>query len=205
MNDLSQAYRQAGLIRGQYPYSLIVDDVHKLSNSASTEWQWIAQIPGDLSRVHTHEFSIANLDPARDIVLKEPASTGTRKLLVRLLNAEGSQPGGLAEFNEFEGNLSGGLTTWRLIIRRIAARPRFRIMLYPFEDGQPIPRYSISGNGSIVLEWSNNLKDTINFHPTSQTVGGVDVEITGIEITRSGNTKVIDTREQNTMPMDIRW
>jgi hypothetical protein len=204
VNDLSQAYRQAGLIRGQYPYALIVDDLHKLTNSADTEWQWLAQLPQDLSLVPASDYSNANLDPARDIVFKEPDSTGSRKLLVRILNAEGSQPEGLAEYKEFTGNLSGGLNAWRLIIRRVAERPRFRIMLYPFEDGQPVPSYSASGT-DVTLKWSGNEKDTIKFHPSTQSVGGIDVEITGIEITRPGNVKVIDTRDQIAVPMDIRW
>ena len=150
------------------------------------------------------DYSDPNLDPARDIVFQEPLSTGNRKLLVRILNAEGSQPEGLAEFKEFAGNLSGGLTAWRLIIRRVAERPRFRIMMYPYEDGQPIPRYSIAGNGAITLTWSSNLKDKIQFHQSTQTVGGIDVELTGIEITRSGNVKVVDTRNEVATPMDIR-
>lgn len=205
VNDMSQVYRQAGLIRGQYPYQLIVDDLHKISNSAATEYQWIAQLPGDLTRVQPTDFRDPNLDPSRDIVFREPASTGNRKLLVRIFNAEGAQPNGLAEFTEFEGALSGGLSAWRLIVRRVAERPRFRIMLYPFRDGDPVPECLTSGSASVALRWPNHLQDEISFHQLTRSVGGVDVEVTGIEITRSDGTALIDTRDHDATPMSIKW
>jgi hypothetical protein len=96
-------------------------------------------------------------------------------------------------------------TSWRLAIKRVAARPRFRVMLYPFDDSRPVPGYKVKNDGSIQLKFANGSgnTDTIKFHTETRTVGGMDVEMTGIEVSRSGNVDVIDTRNQAS-PMEIR-
>ena len=89
---MRQVYRLAGMVRGAFPYALIVDDLEKAFGDAN--YKWIAQIQEDLVLLPPADYP-AGLDAIRDIVFQEPWQP-----FIRILNAEGSTPKGLFEFNE---------------------------------------------------------------------------------------------------------
>jgi len=189
------------MIRGDYPYALIVDDIRKKAGEQHN-YQWLAQIPEDLTRMPESQFS-GNLNAATDVVLMEPAETGNRRMLVRIIKAEDSGNNNLADFKE---DITYHLwnhdrVAKRLVIERLAEAPNYRVMLYPYREGDAIPKQITQSNGHIVQEWPGQ-RDTLVFEPSTQTVGGQEVNITGFRLFRSGET-LIDTRGQ-VVPISVR-
>ena len=195
VNDMKQVYRLAGLVRGTYPYTLVVDDLEKLTGGASTNYKSIYQIPEDLTLLPKTNYPI-NADPVRDVILQEPAKTGNRRLLIRILNAEGSQPSGLFSFNETISYFEFGANriAKRFIIERVAQKPRFRVMMYPYVEGDAIPQHIVESSGNLVAQWPDQ-RDTFVFVPQISTVGGETVEITGLVVWRGGQA-LIDTQNK---------
>lgn len=200
-NVMNQAYRLAGVVRGTYPYVMIVDDVRKAAGETHN-YQWLAQIPEDLTLMPPADYS-GNLNVATDIVLQEPEVTGQRRLLVRILNAEGTQANGLAQLREDITYYLWGLDriAKRLVIERNTEAPDYRVLLYPYTEGDPIPKHIVQANGHIVAEWPGQ-RDTLVFEPYTKAVGGQSVGITGFRIFRSGET-LVDTRGL-VIPMEKR-
>jgi len=193
-------YRTAGMVRGNYSYALIADDVCKRVGQTHN-YKWIAQVPEDLTLMPTSSYS-GNLDPVRDLVLMEPAATGTRRLLVRVLNAEGAQVGGLGYLLDKQSNKlwDNNKTARRLVIERNAERPRFRVLLYPYLEGEPIPSHAASGTTyTIGLPGQS---DTAQFQTETRSVGGTSVQMSGMLLQRSGAT-LADTRNKIT-PIEVR-
>ena len=191
----------AGVVRGDYPYALIVDDIRKKVGEQHS-YQWLAQIPEDLTRMPKTQFS-GNLNAVTDVVLMEPATTGNRRLLVRIINAEGSTSDDLASFKEDITYYLWGQdrAAKRLVIERLAEAPNYRVLLYPYREGDVIPEQVVQSNGHIVQEWPGQ-RDTLVFEPVSQMVGGQMVNITGFRLFRSGET-LVDTRNQ-VIPIEVR-
>ena len=202
VNNLRQMYRLAGLVRGNYPYVIIADDVSKVDESL-VNYQWIAQIPEDLTLIPASQYS-GNLDASRDLVLQEPAETGNRRLLVRVLNAEGTPLHGVGRLREDISYYLWGQdrVAKRLEVERRASEPRFRIMLYPYTEGDPIPQHEYNAStGHIRANWPGQ-NDTLVFEPYTKQVADQTVEITGFRIFRSGAT-LVDTRQQ-VEPLTVR-
>ena len=202
VNNLRQVYRLAGLVRGNYPYVVVADDVSKVGESLAN-YQWIAQIPEDLTLMPTSQYS-GNLDASRDLVLQEPAATGNRRLLIRVLNAEGTPLHGVGRLREDISYYMWGQdrVAKRLEIERRASEPRFRVMLYPYTEGDAIPQHVYNAStGHIQANWPGQ-NDTLVFEPYNKQVADQTVEITGFRIFRSGTT-LIDTRQQ-VEPLTVR-
>ncbi len=202
VNNLRQMYRLAGLVRGDYPYVVIADDVSKVDESL-VNYQWIAQIPEDLTLMPASQYS-GNLDASRDLVLQEPAATGNRRLLIRVLNAEGTPLHGVGRLREDISYYMWGQdrAAKRLEIERRASEPRFRIMLYPYTEGDAIPQHvENASTGHIQANWPGQ-RDTLVFEPYDKQVADQTVEITGFRIFRSGTT-LVDTRQQ-VEPLTVR-
>ncbi len=212
-NPMRQVYRTIGLVRGAKPYALVVDDVRK--DDATHSYRWVASIPKDLILVSGASLP-AGANPATDLVLQEPAATGNRRLLVRILNASGTpalgtaysinpNPGKVLNFsNPVEGSafaytqtVSNTATSesWkRLVIERAnVVAPDFRILLFPFRNGDALPTSDLIGNTLTVTLGSQN--DTFSFAPRSANVGGQNVTMNEFTLSRGGTT-LLDYRNQ---------
>jgi len=208
VNDLSQYYRQAGLVRGDHSYLLVVDDLHKITGGLETEYEWMAQIAQDLVEMDPADFHHPNLNAAMDFVLREQAtapagaegiSLGTRRLLFRVLSAEGSQPDGLASIIQD----SYGKVANRLVVKRKSERPRFRILMYPYIEGDDIPSLTSSG-ATHTLQWSSGQVDTIAFNLSTKSVANMNVEFTEILLKRDGEV-LVETKVEDSDLVPFRW
>lgn len=198
-NPMRQVYRTIGLVRGEKPYVLVIDDVRK--DDATRTYKWFASIPEDLTIV-TGSSLPAGADPLTDVVLQEPTATGNRRLLVRILNANGtpvlgSAPSVLGTSLAYTETINSPTTTedWkRLVIERSGTvAPDFRVLLFPFRSGDALPVTGFSGNSLTVTLGSQS--DVFAFSPRSATVAGQTVTMSEFTLNRNDST-LLDYRNQ---------
>ncbi len=149
---MEKVYRTVAMARGDNPFLLVVDDVKK--DAQVHNYKWLAQLPPDLSI----ESTDVNLDPTdyrMDITLQE--ASGTRKMLVRVLENKGynaaNPPGYLDQFTNFRGNVCD-----RLVIEGDAVSPDFKVLLYPYDTGDPLP---VTSFDAVSGDWTVNIGATI--------------------------------------------
>ena len=86
VNNVEKAIRTTAMVKGSAPFVLIVDD---LKNDESIhDYKWLAQIARDLS-IEEMVINLENDNYRNDVILKEPAALGNRRLLVRILENTG--------------------------------------------------------------------------------------------------------------------
>ncbi len=171
-NPMERVIRTVGMVRGNNPFMLVVDDVEK--DDAVHNYKWVAQVANDL----TIESNTVNLDDCRyqnDIILKEPDATGNRRLLVRILNNEnytGATPNGYLEDLEYYDFFSGNqynpnppFFRHRLVVESNSIAPDFRVLLYPHYNGDELPETSWNATrDSLVVRFPDE-EQLIAFNP----------------------------------------
>ncbi len=130
-NPMQKVYRGLSMMRGNYPFVLIVDDVQK--DNAVHNYKWLEQMALDLS-IESTDVNLVDCDYRCDVIMKEP--TGNRKLLVRFLNMDGYTGGPPAYLDTI---VHSGMTKQRLIAEVNTISPDFKVLLYPYVDGDPMP------------------------------------------------------------------
>lgn len=175
---MDYAFRTAGLVRGNHPYALILDDYRKdpkgAAGAAETlhayDWHFILQ----------PDLSIESQDASR-IILKE--ADGPRRLLIQALEIEGGTP--LLGYIEDYPGYGWSTRTFervhgkRLIIPSFSAEPRFKFFLYPYRAGDSLPEIQSDGRQARLI-WEDQT-DTIHF---DQHANG----LTQVQISRDGAT-----------------
>ena len=156
-NPMQKVVRNIGLIRGNKPMVLVVDDIQK--DNSVHKYEWLGQMARDLTIDH-YDVNLTDNNYKCDIIFKEPAATGNRRLLVRVLQNEGytgSTPPGIMDTivytNYFNGTPFNPNPPWvrpRLIIESNSVSPNFKVLLFPYVDGDVLP----------VTNW-NATKDTL--------------------------------------------
>ena len=139
-NPVRYAYRTCGLVRGKHPYVLVVDDV--LKDDAAHLFTWLMQVPDDVTLMETTPGRGAR-EHVVDLILGDDDG---RRLLVRVL-AAGANPSE-AKLTRTEARLEtlekttrrGTSKHRRLVLPLRAVAGRYRVMLYPFRKGDPLPR-----------------------------------------------------------------
>jgi len=212
-NPMRQVFRTIGLVRGAKPYALVIDDVRK--DDATHSYRWVASIPKDLILVQGASLP-AGADPATDLVLEEPAATGNRRLLLRVLNASGTPVAGTpfttnpnpGKTLDFSGPVEGGAfaytqtisnaatnESWKRIVieRSGTVAPDFRILMVPFRSGDALPVTSL--NSGVLTVANGSQTDTFTFSPRTADVAGQTVTMSEFTMTRDG-TAVLDYRNQ---------
>ncbi len=130
---MQKVFRTVALIPTAKPYVLIADDVQK--DNSVNNYKWLGQIAKDLS-ISSTVVSLVDSNYRNDIILSEPAGTGSRKLLVRVLNNTGAInpaiPGITDSFNI--------LSPKRLILESNSVDPKFKIMLFAYNTGDALPK-----------------------------------------------------------------
>ncbi len=196
-NPMQQVYRTIGLVRGTKPYVLIVDDIRK-DNTART-YKWFASVAEDLT-ILTGAALPSGANAATDVILSEPAGTGDRRLLVRILRADGTPvqaAGSTGSALAYLETVTSPNTTenWnRLVIERAATvTPQYRILLFPFRAGETLPTTNLSGNTLTVILGAQ--ADTFAFTPRTATVAGQTVTMNEFTLQRNGTT-LVDYRNQ---------
>ena len=161
-DPVQKAFRTAALRRnGSHDYALIVDDIQK--DGSSHQYDWLMQVADDL------EVKSKN---GNSIVLGSADTKDNRRLLVQMIGVSG---GGSWIFENYEvkrtpetGDTSsfGMGNRLRYSVRTVA--PEFKVLLYPFREGEALPQ--VSANGPLELRWADQKDDyTLTMLPTGRT------------------------------------
>lgn len=150
-NPVQRAFRSAALVRGARPYVLVVDDVKK--DEQERAYAWHLQLAPDVELGSVQD---------RDIILRE--KTGDRRLLVRVLGADGFEGAVVERYTiatdkrtkePVEGN--------RLLVKAKSAGPGFKVILYPFREGEALPASRWTEENKRLEFSSGDTTDTIEF------------------------------------------
>jgi len=151
-NPVEYAYRTAGIVRGEHPYAIVVDDIKKDSQKHIYEWQM--QIPDG---VFVHSWwkmpkgltVLAREEDKTEKGLKE----GAPQLAVLILDCydEKLEPQGVMFPMEIRKQLF--TNTERLVITSRGVEPNFKIALVPFRHGGPVPTATHT-DGAVTITWT---------------------------------------------------
>lgn len=174
VNDVKKAFRTTGLVRGKHPYALIIDDIEQGDGKAHL-YHWIMQAPDDVEiigmmirdpEIKSEKNALdgyrgADYGFVRDIILGDKEG---RRLLVRVLEnclemqTQGErkydpslyqQPGVLETYLK---NMRWGRAGKRLVIPSQSIEPKFKILLYPFREGEALP----------ITEWNSPKREVLS-------------------------------------------
>ena len=165
-NPVLKSFRTAGLVRGPRPYVLVVDDAQR--DAAPTRYDWNLSLPEDVVEVKGAKGMAAD----GDVILAGKASleadgsikTGEPAFLVRVLSCKGKRQPAAVGLRE----------NWNLLtIRTVASSPDFKVLLYAFKAGDPLPKTVWDTKRTAVSVSFPEQKDVITFTPSS--AGKTDV------------------------------
>jgi hypothetical protein len=189
---VQRATRTAGLIRGPHPYALIVDDIQKDDAAHDYTWYMTTEYDVQIARLehkNAHEMDIVltGSDPkqARDeakqplpakLADDAPVPQGQPMLLVRFLNindghgdAAGSaehEPTILETAPPASSKMHQGKPIRHLAVTAHAVSPDFRVLLYPYHQGDALPETSKAADGTLTVSLPNQT-DQISFASVS--------------------------------------
>ena len=169
-NTVQKAFRTALLARGSHPYVLIADELRK--DDQAHDYTWYMQLANEVA-----PESVKGMDT----VLGDPKNSD--RLLVRVLRADGFENARQAAYtigiNEKTGVAIPGN---RLIISAKSVEPHFRILLYPFHEGEPLPESTWSADQTkLTLEWQDQ-HDDLHFSPSQSGALQTTLERGGAEL-----------------------
>ena len=195
-NPMQRVFRTVGLVRGEKPYSFVVDDVKK--DDATHLYQWAAMLNGGVWRANVSGLAKNQIalafregDPKLDSAETKPAITpqpGEPLLLVTALgmNDSGNDSLPLLQVARVEGpkDKTGKPQFFdRLVVNQRAAESNFRVLLLPVRAGEKYPEVSATANRAVV-NW-NGQRDEILFASDEQQRTHVSVSRDGKKILES--------------------
>ncbi len=155
-----KSFRTAGLVRGPRPYVLVVDDAQR--DAMPARYDWNLSLAEDVVEVKGARGMAAD----GDVILAGKASlaadgslkAGEPAFLVRVLSCEGKR----------QPVVIGQREKWNLLsLRTIASSPDFKVILYAFRAGDPLPKTVWDAKRTAVSVSFPEQKDVINFTPSS--------------------------------------
>ncbi|HAI84623.1 MAG TPA: hypothetical protein DCL43_13235, partial [Chitinophagaceae bacterium] len=148
-NTMQQAYRTVHVAKGKYPYVLVFDDAKKDEQEHQFDFNLSVPIDAELVEAITPEIVFQNSEPSlnrmSDIILSKgpvlrDATTGKAILkkgqplcLIRVLWRNTTYGFPVPRLEKFQGY---SLVT----IPAKSVSPEFRILIYPYQHGDPIPQ-----------------------------------------------------------------
>ncbi len=146
-NPVEKAFRTAALVRGENPYVLLIDDIRK--DDAVRLYEWAMFLPEDVELLRSGPQWVvlgAKELPADPKAPKDAKrQPDNRRLLVQIVEVDVPvENEGLAirleatpiQNEAFKG---GSKLRNRLVIPARTSEPRYKILLYPHREGDPLP------------------------------------------------------------------
>lgn len=160
-NPVEKAFRSAGIVRGEHPYALIVDDIRKDDQVRVYDWQM--QLPDGVTTTSWWKMpeGLIVLARAEDMGKREP-NKGAPCLAVLVLEMRSDFKGDARVAFPPEIREQLITNTKRLVISTKAVEPDFKIALVPFRFGEPIPSAEME-DGKATITWAstdNRSKET---------------------------------------------
>ncbi|WP_297508569.1 hypothetical protein [uncultured Caulobacter sp.] len=171
-NPVRRAFRSVAMVRGASPFVMIADDIQKDDRERLYEWRMA--VPNDVE-IHSIKGGDVILGPVSDKrdrtrrgdggykdVGAPTAAKGTPMLLVRVIDmAKPAVPEESPNINlqtleylktddthQFAGRSFG--VGKMLVIPNRGAAPGYRVLLYPFRQGEPLPKTTWDGHALVV-------------------------------------------------------
>jgi hypothetical protein len=158
-NPVKHSFRSIAFRKGAHPYLLVVDDIRKDEGEHLYEWLMQTGPDTELASLKDREVVLCDTATRRDENGLPVPAKGARQLLVRVLDmADPANEGDCAtrpsirletferkDTLEPESGESGAPVSRsfgmdkRLVIPSRARSPRFKILLFPFRQGEPLP------------------------------------------------------------------
>jgi hypothetical protein len=180
-----KSFRTAGVVRGPRPYVLVVDDVQR--DAMPTQYDWNLTLESDVVELKVRK----GLGAEGDIILVGKDSLdadgslkpGEPALLVRVLACEGKR---LAPEVGPRNKVN------LLSLSTVAASPDFKVLLYAFRAGDPLPATTWNASRTSVTLGFPGQRDVIAFTPAES--GKTDIVV-------SRNGAVIATVNKPVAPL----
>ncbi len=161
---VKKVYRTASLVQATNPYAIIVDDVQRDNNT--NNYKWTTPLAPDLS-VDTTVTNLTNNNYRFDVILKEPTATGNRRLLIRVLNANGAINNTVAGTEDSSiynaTNTCTGCGLMRFKLEANAIDPQFKVMLFAYNKGDSLPVTNWSPDKTKLYVYNAGVTNTISF------------------------------------------
>ena len=189
-NPMQRVFRTVGLVRGEKPYGLVVDDLKK--DAGAHLYQWAAMLNGGVWQANVPSLAANQIvlafrdgDPQSDLAKAQSLITprpGEPLLLVCALGLDesGDRTLPLMQVARIEGpkDKKGKAQYFdRLVINQRATAAKFRVLLIPFHAGEMLPDISATEKNAAVV-W-NGQRDEIKFVPD-------DTQRTHVAVVRDG-------------------
>lgn len=194
---MQYAFRTAGIVRGEHPYALVIDNIRKDDSPHDYTWylplEYNTQI-AKISRPSDHELDLilTGNDPrqtnvpgggSHQITQPLPALRDTNAviaadqpmLLVRFLNIN-KDPKSIpateakevtilenAPAADYKGHMLQRVR--RLAVPAHAVSPEFKVLIYPYRQGDTLPTSEWIDKNSVSAAW-NDQKDRLDFAST---------------------------------------
>ena len=172
-----RAFRTAGIVRGPRPYVLVVDDAER--DGMVARYDWNLTLPGDVVELKQNLAGrvagdilltgTAGIGPDGSLKAGEPA------LLVRVLQASGERLPTFIGVREKHSMLS---------IRTKAPAPNFKVLLYAFRAGDPLPVTVWSTNKTAISVQLPGQADIIRFAMAASGKTDLAISRNGAEIAK---------------------
>jgi hypothetical protein len=165
-HEVRKAFRTIGVVRGKYPYTLVLDDIQ--IDDKRRNYVWGMTMPPDVSLGGVRVTSSTPDAAEADVILTENEqpdlkdarpSSKRRHLLLRVLDAAHlSETPAVVERVAVPNPPQPDVSLNRLHLASEAVSPGFKILLFPHLDGLPLP----------VTQWNEN-RDQVNVSWPDQT------------------------------------
>ena len=161
---VNKVFRTVAMVADASPYVIVADDVQRDNNT--NNYKWIAQLPNDLV-IESTMLNLTDNNYRNDIIFKEPAATGNRRFLVRILNNTGAVSASVPAYVDSIINPVNGLSPNnklpRLVVESNSIDPKFKIMFFAYNNGDVLPTTSWNANHDRLFVTNNGVTKTIAF------------------------------------------
>lgn len=176
-NPVSKAFRSVLLMRGTHPYVLVLDDIQK--DEQFRLYEWLLQTPDDLQAlsIKGNDLILGVPEAATDKTVKTATETAPR-LLMRVLDLAAVQDnrmnddGELLKYETYNVRRSANTGSdkdsglgKRAVVSSYSVSPDYKILLYPYREGQPLPTSVWSPDHKTLTLTDNDVKDVFSFVP----------------------------------------
>jgi len=175
-----KAFRTAGVVRSTKPYAIVVDDIAK--DDQVHHYDWILTLEHDIqivssTKVNDHELDIilTGNDPEqksgwdKDSLPAKYSGTvpaNQPMLLVKVLNVNNTVAANTVNIEEWRSNKPKSLESniRKLVIPADAVSPDYKVLLYPYRNGDELPKTSWNrSHTKLTVKWSNGEKQELTF------------------------------------------
>lgn len=183
-----KSYRTSGLVRGKHPYSLVIDDIQRNCMPARYDWNItvmtdILQLPQLPADCQPGDIILAGKNDITNGILKPKAPA----LLIRVLQQKGKTDIPKLSMRNYEKENINIFT-----LSTIATSPDYKVLMFPFREGEELPKTSWNNDSTVVAMTFSDQKDMIAF---SKAKCGKS----NIKISRDGYTIVELSKEPETL------